>query len=192
MMHNYPLGIKNVSLSEKSISLAETVSFGSIKSLPTFADLYRAVNSGVSQLTGIFRSGTLIVYQEPGKPLGNKIKYEGLTINIDQQYAKLKGYALISNHPDFTFENGVISAQKIETIPSFPDKSGWYKIDESCMPLGNYQSSHSDKQSAYLWRNNHGPYIGLLVVGAFDPIEGKRSVTADISSESLLHAAYRK
>ncbi len=101
-------------------------------------------NGGMVHLVLTCWGGTMVGYDEPGKPLGKTIEYvdkkSGIRyiFPVPKEYIGEKDIALAVEHPDFTLEKDkndrVVHAKEVGMVPEFPDmeKTGsyhWYLVD---------------------------------------------------------------
>ena len=63
-------------------------------------------------------TGTLIIYEEPDVPFGNKVVFQGLTFIVPEQFQGKVNCALVIEHPDFELVDRELVASSRPTNPS--------------------------------------------------------------------------
>ena len=112
-------------------------------------------------------SSTGIAYAAPGEEFGKMIRFEGLAVEIPNEYQNLKDAALI--FPNLRIEQDSkglyhINTAEVDVVEKFPPTEKWCLPDPKyAIPQGS-ESSESDPSALYLWRL-HRPYVGAVVAG---------------------------
>ena len=105
-------------------------------------------------------TGTLIVYEAPGKPFGKTVEWEGLRVLVPKAFQGKKDMAIVCNHPGFLTDGKEIALGKeVKCIP-IPSSDGWY-LPEKQFGIPNGEKGEDDGKRRYLWRWSHS-YIGLV------------------------------
>lgn len=130
-------------------------------------------------------TGTLVIYEEPGKPFGEYVKdtYSGWIFDVPKEFQGQKNKALVLEHPDFSLEKGkydmtfVKPAKNYEvSCVDFPEVGGWYMPDGFGIPNGK-KSDSADKRARRLWRRDEASIRPLV---RYDGFYGRRNVCADV------------
>jgi len=107
-------------------------------------------------------TGTVIIYEAPGRSFGKFVQSENVLFEIPREYQGLKNSALVLESPNLKVEehdDKHILTGKIVKIKDFPASDGWYGADkDTVIPQGEKISS-SREDARYLWRRNE-QYIG--------------------------------
>jgi len=105
-------------------------------------------------------TGTLVVYEEPGKAFGKTVECEGLIFNIPKKFQGKKNMAIVCNHPDFVLKENTITPGKSAKCIPIPEKDGWY-LPEKQFGIPNGEKGNNDGHRSYLWRWS-SPFVGLV------------------------------
>ncbi len=141
--------------------------FAKTKTLPSNKDVSPLLRSG--GLRGDFRTGTIVVAEDPGKKLGATVKFDDVVVPIPERFRGMKDVALVCEYSDYTFQNGVKNGvltmeKNIIVVKNYPKTSGWYLPHEDTMIPHGKQVSSSDQNALYLYRAE-GAYAGFVVRG---------------------------
>jgi len=122
-------------------------------------------------------TGTLILYEVPGKVFGETLVYVwvhdnvqySISFNIPDEFRGRKDCALVVQHPDFDLASAegnsykliVTDVNMIHLIEKFPSTGGAYPYEEQFrIPV---QSTSSSNDQRWFWRVGGSCYIGLVV-----------------------------
>ncbi len=123
-------------------------------------------------------TGTLIIYEAPGKPFAGKVVFNweahngtihSISFIVPEQFRRLRNCALVVEHPDFDildsgnnkFELRLVHGASVHLIEQFPKKDGWHMPHaENGIPHGRLVKESSD--SRHLWRITNGSHLGSL------------------------------
>ncbi|MBI5051337.1 hypothetical protein HZC08_01120, partial [Candidatus Micrarchaeota archaeon] len=122
------------------------------------------------------QTGTLVVYEAPGKPFGKKVTVSrthnsisySITFEVPEHLRGKKDRAIALEHPDFilvktgeqSYEIKLAEGAEVHLVENFPSKNGWYVQDKLGIPHGQEVKESEEVRS--LWRVNTS-YVGLLV-----------------------------
>lgn len=109
-------------------------------------------------------TGTLIIYEAPGKPFGKTVEYGGLRVLVPKAFQGKKDIAIVCNHPDFISDGVDVAVGKAAKAIPFPASDGWYLPDPEFGIPTTSKDGDDDGQHRYLWRRSE-PYIGLVARG---------------------------
>lgn len=120
-------------------------------------------------------SGTMVGYDEPGKPLGKTIEYYDrescvtYIFPVPEAYQGKADVVLVTEHPDFTLrEDGrykrIVLSGEVGIVEGFPaDSEKWYHCDPRYgIPTG-IAAGAGDREARFLWRV--AKKVGLAVCG---------------------------
>lgn len=105
-------------------------------------------------------TGTLLVYEAPGKPFGEYVKDSSTKwiFDVPKEFQGKADLALLLEHPNFKVEQGQYGLTFVKAAPlykiraiDFPKRDGWYLPNEFGIPTGEEVSS-SNKDARYLLR----------------------------------------
>jgi hypothetical protein len=141
----------------------------------------RILNDTDTELSA--RTGTMVIYQEPGKPFGEKVVYmwgnekDGtISFIIPENFRGKMNCVLVAEYPDFdvvgsadAYELKIQDVSRLHLLENFPAKrEEWYDYDERFgIPVGKPKRESNERR--YL--NRTESYIGP-VVRDFDGIDG--------------------
>ncbi len=106
-------------------------------------------------------TGTMVGYDEPGKPLGESIGFTDertgirYVFPVPKDHVGEKNIALVAEHPDFTLEadknDRIVHAAEVGIVP-FPDYEGYFPADPRYgIPTGD-RAKDDDPPRSYLCR----------------------------------------
>jgi len=136
-------------------------------------------------------TGTLILYEVPGKVFGETLVYVwvhdnvqySISFNIPDEFRGRKDCALVVQHPDFdllptgpnSYRLNVTDVNMLHLIEKFPSTGGTYPYEEQFrIPV---QSTSSSNDQRWFWCVVGSCYIGLVVRGG-DNVYVRRLVNA--------------
>ena len=129
-------------------------------------------------------TGTLVIYEAPGRVFGetliyaweqNNVQYS-ISFNVPDKFRDKEGCALVVQHPDFDLVPAegnsckliVANESMVHLIENFPSQSlNWYQYDgQFRIPIGHPINPSPDSRG--LWRASGSCYIGLVVRVGYD------------------------
>ena len=130
-------------------------------------------------------TGTLVIYEAPGKPFGEQLVFQGINFKVSTQFRGKVNCALVIEHPDFDLVDLgsnryelKAADENIHLVKRFPKNSGLYMSHaEIGVPHGEKVEASLDAR--YLHRLNDSSYVGLLVSFVLDFHYRGRDVFAD-------------
>jgi len=137
-------------------------------------------------------TGTLILYEVPGKVFGETLVYVrvhdnvqySISFNVPDEFRGQRNCALVVQHPDFdllptgpnSYRLNVTDVNMIHLIEKFPSTSGKLYLYEEQFRIP-VQSASSSNDRRLLWRMSDC-YIGLVVRGDYYVYDRGRDVYA--------------
>ena len=136
-------------------------------------------------------TGTLVIYEAPGRVFGetliyaweqNNVQYS-ISFNVPDKFRGRKDCALVVQHPDFdllptgpnSYRLNVTDVNMLHLIEKFPSTGGTYPYEEQFrIPV---QSTSSSNDQRWFWCVVGSCYIGLVVRGG-DNVYVRRLVNA--------------
>ncbi len=152
-------GPRAVTLTEERMTFQQTMRFAESNGLASNREVNSLVITG--ELGGAFRTGTICVAEAPNKKFGAAVEFSGITVPIPKEFQGMKNKLLVSEHPFYTFQNGVLTLQNIQ-VQGYPKTNGWYLPNEATMIPEGRKVSRSNSRALYLYRTNR-PYAGSVV-----------------------------
>jgi hypothetical protein len=148
---------------EKNLTLSRAISTAHRSGLKMASN--RRVDSDLKsgKNTGVFRTGTFVIYESLDRPFGEKIEYEGITYEVPQKYQGQRNKMLVFEHEDGVQMDakGTLVGDKVKDVDC-PSENGWYKLDpETGMPNGKEPSSEDDRDARY-WYGRRSKYGGIF------------------------------
>jgi len=141
-------------------------------------------------------TGTLVIYEAPGRVFGetliyaweqNNVQYS-ISFNVPDKFRDKEGCALVVQHPDFdlvpaegnSYKLIVANESMVHLIENFPSQSlNWYQYDgQFRIPIGHPINPSPDSRG--LWRASGSCYIGLVVRVVNHVFDSRRDVDASV------------
>jgi hypothetical protein len=117
-------------------------------------------------------SGTLFAYEEPGKPLGEKVSsfdHRGVafSIRVPDEHIGKSDAVLVAECQDIHIvrdsEGFMFQAKKMDLVQDFPVvQEGWFYPDPIHGIPSGPDADPDDPSARYLWRST-GPQVGLVL-----------------------------